>query len=233
MVEYKMALEVSSRSDENRVLLTLPATIAVTNVEVKKGSRDGVQLVRRREGYTLYALRKGDYEVRIDFAGAVVGGENDLKKQIVTPMPQATTAILTVVLPGTSLDVSVSPEVPIKTEEGKQSTTITVYGGQAEALTMRWSPKAPEKELEAKVFAEETTMVRLGMGVLRLESQVNYAIIQGKVSTFRLALPEQGTLLKVEGANLRSWDIEAADGKRVLKVELLGPVSDKYSLALA
>jgi len=235
MAEYEMALTLSSRSDQSRVLMTLPPAIAVTDVSIRKGNRDGVQLVRRPEGYTLYALRKGDYEVKINFAGAIGGGEGDLKKQIAVPMPQATTAILIATLPGTSLNVSVTPEVPIKTEESNRETTITVYGGQADTLTVTWSPKAPEKELEAKVFADQETMVRLGMGVLRLESHVSYAIIQGKLSTFRVALPEQGTLLKVEGANLRSWDIEDADATgaaRVLKVDLLGLVSDKYAFTL-
>lgn len=232
IVECQMTLALTSRSDEMQPVLVLPASIAVTGVEVRKGNRDGVQLVRRAQGYQLYSLRKGDYELVINFAVSAAG--EDLKRQMVLPMPQATTAVLAVVLPGASLDVSLSPDVPFKADDSKGgTTTVTVFGGPAESLTVTWSPKAPEKNLEARVFAENNSVVRFGQGVLRNESRINYSIIQGKVSTFRVRLPEQGTLLKVEGENIRDWEIETADKSRVLRVDLLGPIAEKYVFTLA
>ena len=221
---------VESDTAEMREVLVLPAAIAVTDLTIKK-KRDGVQLVRQADGYHLFSVGKGTHELEIRFAAGVDG--KDLKKSVRLPQIGATVATLAVTLPGTSLDVAVPPQLPIRTEEKGGQTTVTVFGGRTGELAVEWLPKAPDVDLEAKVFAEQNSTAQLALGVMRLQTQITYSVVQGKVAALRLRLPERATLLKVDGQDIRSWDIETAGGDRVLKVELLGPISTRYVLSLA
>ena len=231
VVEGQMRLVIASRTDETRCVLALPPPIVVTGVSVKRGKSDNVQIVRREDGYYLYTLGKGDYELSVSFASAVEGEE--LRKQAALPLPAATTAVMRLVLPGTSLDVTVAPALPSKVEEGKDTTTLTVYGGPGGVATVTWTLKAPEKVLEPKVFAEQSATVHLGLGVLRLTSEIGYSIVQGKPSTFRVALPAEATLLKVEGPDIRAWEVEGEGEARTLRVDLLAPVTNQYRFSMA
>ena len=231
VVEGQMRLAITSRTDETRCVLTLPPPIVVTGVSVKRGKSDNIQIVRREDGYYLYTLGKGDYELSVSFASTVQGEE--LRKQAALPLPAATTAVMRLVLPGTSLDVTVAPALPSKVEEGKDTTTLTVYGGPGGVATVTWTLKAPEKVLEPKVFAEQNATVHLGLGVLRLVSEIGYSIVQGKPSTFRVALPADATLLKVEGPDIRAWEVEGEGAARTLRVDLLAPVTNQYRFSLA
>ncbi|MBN2583693.1 MAG: hypothetical protein JXL80_11560 [Planctomycetes bacterium] len=230
VAEGTMRLWIESETGEMRKVLILPSSIAVTDMTIKKG-RDSVQLVRQADGYHLYSVGKGSHELEVRFAAGVDG--KDLKKSLRLPQIGATVATMAVTVPGTSLEIAVSPQLPIRCEEKSGQTTVTVFGGQTGELTVEWSPKAPDVELEAKVFAEQNSTAQLALGVMRLYTQVNYSVVQGKVSSLRLRLPEKATLLKVDGQDIRSWDIETQGGDRVLKVELLGPVTDRYALTLA
>ncbi|NLX58389.1 MAG: hypothetical protein GXY74_04795 [Phycisphaerae bacterium] len=230
VAEGVMRLWVESDIADVREVLVLPASIAVTDMAIKKG-RDGVQLVRQADGYHLLSVGKGSHELEIRFAAGVDG--KDLKKSLRLPQIGATVATMAVTLPGTSLEVALSPQLPIRTEEKAGQTTVTVFGGRTGELTVEWSPKAPDVTLEAKVFAEQKTTAQLALGVMRLYTQVEYSVVQGKVSVLRLRLPERATLLKVDGQDIRSWDIQGQGADRVLKVELLGPISDRYVLSLA
>jgi len=230
VAEGTIKLVIDSQTSEMREVFVLPPSIALTDVTVRKG-RDGVQVVRRFDGYHVFSARKGTLELEIEFAAAVEG--KDLKKSVRLPLTGATVSTMTLTLPGTSLNVTVSPKSPIRTEEKQETTMVSIFGGQAGELTVEWLPKAPEVELEPKVFAEQKSTVHMGLGVLRLHSQIDYSIVQGKVESFSVKLPEGTTLLKVEGSDIRSWDIESDSGGRVLKVGLLGPVADRYQLSLS
>ncbi|HUX16276.1 MAG TPA: hypothetical protein VMW52_07365, partial [Phycisphaerae bacterium] len=231
VVEGRMLLDITSRTDETRCVLALPPPLVVTGVSVNRGKSDNVQIVRRADGYYLYTLGKGDYQLSVSFASAVQGEE--LRKQAALPLPAATTAVMTLVLPGTSLDVTVEPALPSKVEEGKDTTTLTVYGGPGGLATVIWTLKAPEKELEPKVFAEQSATVHLGLGVLRLTSEIGYSIVQGKSSTFRVALPAEATLLKVDGPDIRTWEVEGEGAARTLRVDLLAPATNQYRFSMA
>jgi hypothetical protein len=230
VAEGVMRLWVESDTADVREVLVLPASIAVTDMTVKKG-RGGVQLMRQADGYHLLSVGKGSHELEIRFAAAVDG--KDLKKSLRLPQIGATVAAMAVTLPGTSLEVALSPQLPTRTEEKAGQTIVTVFGGRTGELTVEWSPKAPDVALEAKVFAEQKTTAQLALGVMRMYTQVEYSVVQGKVGVLRLRLPERATLLKVDGQNIRSWDIQGQGADRVLMVELLGPIGDRYVLSLA
>ncbi|NIA22032.1 MAG: hypothetical protein GWP05_08755, partial [Anaerolineaceae bacterium] len=203
VAEGTIKLVIDSQTSEMREVFVLPASIAVTDVTVRKG-RDGVQVVRRLDGYHVFSLRKGTLELEIEFAAAVEGKE--LKRSVRLPLTGATVSTTVLTLPGKSLKVTVNPKFPVRTEEKQDTTIVSVFGGQAGELAVEWLPKAPEVELEPKVFAEQKSTVHMGLGVLRLHCQVDYSIVQGKVASFRVKLPDGTTLLKVTGSDIRSWD---------------------------
>lgn len=227
LARFHMELEAESyRQGEQRFFLFGGET-AITGWSVKK-SRWGPQAYIRPSdgGVELVVTGKGSYKLSLDFVVRV--REERLGHKLSLPVVRALAAETQLAVPGVDLEFSAEPAVSMETRTQDEMTNVTVYGGEG-VIVLAWTPKAPPKVLKPVVFADQTLRVRIGQGVMRLDSTIDYAIVQGSLREFEIRIPLDCSLLDIKGQDIRTWDL--VDG--LLKVSLLAEVEKQYRLSLS
>ncbi len=208
----------------------LPPDVAVTDFSFGRRRPRGVKLIRAATGYLLRATRRGEYTLEAQFVVRVE--KRDKTRSLTLPLIPAARATTELTLPEPSVDLTLSPLVSYEIASSGGATVLTIFGAAEKQVTVTWKPKLEPKKIAPVVFADQNAQVTVGRGVLRVDTTLDYTILQGKVKELRISLPPDATLLSVKGANLRTWDVVAEGAARVLKVQLLDEVADRYSLQL-
>ena len=233
LAHMRMTLEAEAYRDGEQSLCLLPATLSITNWSVKSSSYFGPRAYIRRTGNAVELVvgGKGKYTLDLEFVATL--DKARMGNKVTLPVVPALVAKTQLTVPGTDLEFKADRGASLETLEKRDRTTVVIYGGEGQ-VALSWNPKAPEKALKPVIFADQTLRARIGQGVLRLESGINYSIIQGAVKEFEVRFPADCSLLGVEGKDIRTWEVaEAKEGEpRVLKVTLLGEVEKEYQLSL-
>ncbi len=231
LARFQMSLQVHSYSSEEIRTPLLPPNIAVTDWSVEAGFwGTNAYITRSNRGVELVLKDKGEYEVEIDFVVSV--DKSRRIRSIRVPHVKSLIARTTVMLPQKNLKVTAQPETDMKISAEGGSTKVAVYGGEG-LTTLSWQTRAPEKELKPVVFANQTMRVGVGRGVMRVNSTIDYSIVQGQRDSFQVRLPEGSSLLDIKGKHIQTWNVEKNDkGTRILQVDLTEAVKRNYALKL-
>jgi len=232
VAKFDMKLKIEVLSGSKQQVRLLNGDISISNLSVAGGFfKKGVHLVRSATGVDLLIEAKGKYDIDISFVQRIK--EVKSEKSIALPLAPAVKSVVELSLPLPDVEVKTEPEVSFETKQiGAKECLVTVYGGTAELVLLKWIPKAPERELEPIVFADQVAVMEVGRGVLRVDSTVDYSILQGKVNAFAVKLPKDCSLLSLDGKEIRSWDIEDKADEKILKIDLIGEVKDAHQIQL-
>ena len=210
-------------------LFTTNASVA--SVQVTSPSKEAPGYVLRDEkGVRFVASEPGDYDIEMQVVAPVV--EEERQRSLTLPLVVAATSTLKLTVPDREIEVTAKPVLGLETAESETDTLVTIYGGAVPEVELAWTRKAPDKKLEAVVFAEQNTLVEITRGACRVDSSIGYAILQSSVDELKVGLPADCTLLNVDGDDIRSWDVVDEAGKKALVVNLLNPAKEKYELRL-
>ena len=221
----KMRVDVLKDKGWIRIPL-LPATVAIQNARM---GGSPAPLVLEHGWYFLVTDKKGTLDLTIDFAASVTTGEGQSALAFELARSGATTMELSV--PATdALDFNVS---------GARLTTDRVQGDRrivsatlpaTGSLAVSWNRAIPETEKEKpRVYAETFHLVGLGDGLLQTTATVAYTILQAPVETLTARIPADATLVDVQGAGVREWNL-GDDG--VVTVQLNYAAEGAYRLTL-
>jgi hypothetical protein len=230
LAHLTMKLRAECYEDGRHAVPLFPAGVAVTDWSVK-GEFFGPKAYIRPDTNVieLVAEGKGSFTVTLEFVLPVE--KERLGRRINLPIVPALVSKSELSLPGAELDVKVSEGASLETLSARDSTTVRVYGGR-DGVALTWTPKAPEKVLKPIIFADQTIRLRVGQGVTRVDSTIDYSIVQGSMKDIEVRLPADLSLLNVDGKEIRSWDVLDVPEGRLLKVSLLGEVEKDYRLEL-
>jgi hypothetical protein len=230
LAHLTMTLQAECYEEGEHAVALFPAGVAVTEWSVK-GTLFGPKAYVRPDTNVieLVAEGKGRFTITLEFVLPVE--KERLGRRINLPVVPALVSKAEVLLPGAELDVKTSEGASLETVAERGGTVARVYGGRG-AVALTWTPKAPEKALKPIIFADQTVRLRIGQGVMRVDTTIEYSIVQGGMREIEVRLPADLSLLNVEGKEVRSWDVVDAPDGRLLKVTLLGEVEKDYRLDL-
>jgi len=81
-----------------------------------------------------------------------------------------------------------------------------------------------------RIYVDTTTYAAIGEGVVRSTTNFSYSILQSEVPNFRIAFPEDISILDVRGNDLRDWKTTTDKGMQYLDVYLNFGVKGNYIL---
>ncbi|HEY4247750.1 MAG TPA: hypothetical protein VGM64_12900 [Lacunisphaera sp.] len=199
----------------------------------EKTAGDGwhIELEEFKDGgfaYDLVGDREGIFAIDLPFVAAI--RENGDWRTLDFAMPAG--AVVPIQLEGLGADVSFNPDSPIL-------PTSTAKGWQGflpadGAAALAWKKTREKSEGTLFFTSSERTEVRLGAGLLRQSSQIEFRILQGKLGNVRCRLDGPGEIIGVDGANVVGWKIVPDNGKseRVLEVNFSRPIESAGSLVI-
>jgi hypothetical protein len=82
------------------------------------------------------------------------------------------------------------------------------------------------------VFCQNASLVTFGSGVVNVRASMDYQITQGELRQVRVQLPAGQKLLRVEGHEIRTWEIKNENGRQVLVVDLMKGISLNWRLTV-
>ncbi|MCH7224637.1 hypothetical protein [Haloferula sp. A504] len=97
---------------------------------------------------------------------------------------------------------------------------------------MRWKAGAREDEGALFFSSNETAEVRVGAGLLRQHSRIDFRVLQGKLESLRFAIEGDGEVLAVNGDPVLGWSVSEEGGGRFLDVRLSRPIEGEEGLVL-
>ena len=148
------------------------------------------------------------------------------------PAAPATALVLRVLEAATEVRLSgVEDRRTYETAEAGQTIATAVSPGAA--LGIQWRPKVAEAQVDRGLTAESAARIDLREDQLRVAWTVDLSFRRGQREFFSLDLPEGYLVEKVEGTNVRGWQLrDPADGRQRLEVSLLKQAKDGERLTI-
>ncbi len=141
------------------------------------------------------------------------------------------------VMPESGVEIFVEPAIKLELKREAKKTVAWAVMPNTENITVRWTKALPKEtitqvKLEPKVYLDTATYASVGEGIIRCQANLNYSILQSEISTLRLALPEDVSVLDVKGRDLRDWKVSVKEGLQYLDVYFSFGVKGDYTLSL-
>jgi len=207
----------SSRADADEVLLDGAAAISSATA----GDGWHVELRPTKEGgflYHLVAERKGAILLEIHFEVPVTE-QGDWRKIDFTIPAGVVVPLWMNGLIATAQFEKQMPVVPAK--DGDQWRGFLPADGHA---SLAWRDGRDVADGALFFSSSEISDVRIGSGLLRQGSVIDFRIMQGKLGSIVLALAGPGEILSVQGEHVVGWSVKEDEGKRTLQLQLNRPM---------
>lgn len=140
-------------------------------------------------------------------------------------------------MPEEGVDIFVEPSIRVETKRLPKKTIAWAIMPNTNNITVRWTKALPKEtitpvKLEPKIYVDTSTYAAIGEGIIRCYTDINYSILQSEVSNFRLALPEDVSVLEVKSKDIRDWKVSSENGTQYVDVYLNFGVKGNYAVSL-
>jgi hypothetical protein len=202
--------------------------VAVQQFSAKNGS---AELIRDGNKLAVKFGNRGDATLQIKML--VKLGGDVTKRWLKLDIPPALSSQMSFVIDQPDADVDFQNVVSFKRTTSGQQTRVDAIVGPAEWTTVQWTPRVKRaEEVAATVFCQNASLATFGGGVMNVRATLDYQITQGELRQARVQLPTGQRLLRIEGQDIRTWEIKDENGAQILVVDLLNGVSPSWQLTV-
>ena len=99
-------------------------------------------------------------------------------------------------------------------------------------MRLRWRPAVAAGQVDRSLTAASNAVLDVQEDGLRLTWQLGLEFPRNQREQFSIALPAGYLLEKVEGGNVRGWEIRQTDRGQIAEVTLLQPAKDREQFTL-
>lgn len=147
-------------------------------------------------------------------------------------LPMATITKVSVLCDRTDLEVHFPDALDTKREKTQDGRTrVTAFLTATDQLVTVWKPEVRKLEGELAVACEANTIAIATVGALKLDTVLNYRVIQGGLNKITLKLHPELNITQVTGPNIQSWTIDRTDHNTPkLLITLTSPQESVYIL---
>jgi type II secretory pathway pseudopilin PulG len=202
--------------------------VAVERFMVKTGS---AELIRDGDGVAVQIKSRGAVTLNV---GLLVKTAGDVtKRRLEFGIPPALSSQVELSLDEAGADVDFPSAIAFKRILDKDKTRVEAVVGSGDRIELLWTPRMKQAaEVAATVFCRNAALVTFGSGVVNTRATLDYQITQGELRQARVQLPAGQRLLRVEGREIRTWEVIKENGAQVLIVDLLKGVPSSWELVV-
>ncbi len=149
-------------------------------------------------------------------------------------LPSAPATALDIVVPKARTELRLGHVVDCRHyETEKADQTIRTALGKHGAIALRWRPRVAAGRIDRTLTAASSAVFDVREDGLRLRWQLTLEFRRAERDQFSVKLPDGYLLEKVEGANVRGWEVRSGDGGgRTVEVSLLQAAKDRERFTL-
>jgi len=227
--EARFAVDIEAENT-GRATASLPlfeGDVAVLTTKLP----DGLRLERDGQTYQLVASKAGRLKFKLDVVAKITRSEP--WNQVSFTGPAAAIASVTARASGMAMEVQLQRGTLAESWQKDGVSAVRGFLGSERVVALRWQNKAVETTRKMVATCETTATAHVTPSVVKYMTQFRFEIPQGNVSKLTVAVPKEQALTRVEGQQIRDWQI-AVDPKLgpLLAIEFLKPVEKEYELKL-
>lgn len=215
-------------SQEDATLKVLSGNAAISQSPNVAGTRLQLVSTGKQTLYQMHYDKPGEYALELDFVAKLVEHQ-DWRHMDFTV---AASAVVPITLKGIEPTIEFQASQDTIVPNRKADDWVGFLPATGRAL-VRW--KQSREESSGKLFFTTSgfTETKIGAGLLRQAHRISYQILQGELSRVDMEIAGPGEILEVQGANIISWKVIAADAQadpptsRTLQVVLSQPITAK------
>jgi hypothetical protein len=148
-------------------------------------------------------------------------------------VPAVSATALTIRVPDAGTEVRLGGVADRSAYETKAADeTIATAVGAAGTISIQWRPKVAEGQVDLTLTADSTADLQVQEDQLRLRWTVTLEFRRGEREFFSVEAPEGYLVEKVEGPNVRGWDLKQSGARQQVEVTLLKRTREKESFTL-
>ncbi|MFA5793603.1 MAG: hypothetical protein WC980_00835 [Candidatus Brocadiia bacterium] len=230
LVRSKTSINFSVLSDGWYSFRLFPLQASLSDFKVKKGKEKNILLNRKKDGYYILAGAKGDYTVDVEYVSRIKREKLGYATNIYF-ITAANNSLAKLVIPVKDATVSVQPEINFGVAKKGNSTEVLLYNTTAEEVVISWSSGDAAK-ITPTYFADNRSIYTVSRGNLRIESIIDYDILQGDVDRVEIALSPELSVISVRGDNIRKWDIKNDKDSKTLVIERSSSIPKSFTIEL-
>ncbi len=221
IAEFHAKMKVSALKKEWANLFLNIQDIAITSLSLNGTT----PLLKPVDGGLLLILpEKGDYELELDFSARVNTSPGE--KYIDFRIPSSPLTKIDMTIPGKDLDVKVEPMLSQKSQVVGNNTEFSAFLSPEGIVNVRWLAKSTESKADKSlIFAKLFSELYVKESVYLLNTQISLSVMQAKADSFKVRIPRELSLVRVDGKNIKDWEM-AEDG--VLSVNLYEEIEGDY-----
>ncbi|MGD0897158.1 MAG: DUF4974 domain-containing protein [Thermoguttaceae bacterium] len=148
-------------------------------------------------------------------------------------LPTAPAATMTIEVPEGRTEVRLALPADRRTEEtSKPGETIqTALGGGGE-LGLQWRPSVAEAQVDRGLTTDSTAILDVEEAGLRLAWNLALEFRRGQREQFSVAVPPDYLVERVNGANIRGWEVRKTETGQTVEVSLRKAAKDREQFSL-
>ena len=148
-------------------------------------------------------------------------------------LPAAPATALSIVVPQPHTEFRLAQDVDRRSYETREpGETIRTALDPGGAVRLRWRPTVAAGQVDHSLTAASNAVLDVQEDGLRLAWQLGLEFPRNQREQFSIALPAGYLLEKVEGGNVRGWEIRQSDRGQIAEVTLLQPAKDREQFTL-
>jgi hypothetical protein len=215
---------------------SLPAVQAKISKEAAVAGEGGAAKVVERPQVpsaflVLYASGKGRH--RLDLAVRMRLEKQGGWRVAQGWLPAAPATALTLTVPDAGTEVRLGSVRDRRSyETASAGQTIATALGVDGALAVQWRPKVAEGQIDQTLTATSEAAFDVQEDQWRLRWRMDLEFRRGQREFFTIELPAGYLVEKVEGENVRGWELKEADGRPTLEVMLLKPAKEREAFSV-
>jgi prepilin-type processing-associated H-X9-DG protein len=202
--------------------------VAVQQFSTKTGR---AELVRDGGNIAVRFDSRGNVTLQIKMLVKIAGDVT--KRRLAFAIPPALSSQVALALDETGADVDFPAAISFRRILDQDKTRVEAVMGSADHVELLWTPRVKRAaEVTATVFCQNAALVTFGGGVVNVRATMDYQITQGELRQARVQLPAGQKLLRVEGKEIRTWEIKIENDRQILVVDLLKGIPLTWHLTI-
>jgi len=114
----------------------------------------------------------------------------------------------------------------------KASSSVQGQLGLDRTLALRWQSKTAEVTRKSLISAETVATAQITPTVIKFTTRLNYQILQAPAPRLAIELPDTHALTRIQGDQIRDWQVRSDGDRQVLTVEFVRPIEKTCALTL-
>ncbi len=222
---FTVDLSVESMTTNEISAPLFEGDVAVMAPDIPKGLR----IVSSAKKYRLQATAPGVYNFKLELVARISKAEP--WNSISFTGPAAAIASVAAQAAAAGVEMQLLSGTQLGPE---QKATSRVQGllGSDRALALRWQSKTAEVARKSLVTVDTVATAQVTPTVIKFQTQFRYEILQASVPKLTIALPAAHALTKIQGDQIRDWNVKADGARQLLTVEFIKPIEKSYTLTL-